>query len=127
MGEKLIFGCGYLGRRVARHWVTAGHRVFALTRSPDRAVELSQEGITPGIGDVQDPESLMSLLPVDTVLYCISQDRKLQNSMWEVYVQGLRNVLLRLPGPKRFIYVSSTGVYGQRAAEWVDEFAPTRP
>lgn len=47
--------------------------------------------------------------------------------MWELYVAGLRNVLIRLPAPKRFIYISSTSVYGQRNAEWVDELSPTEP
>jgi Trk K+ transport system NAD-binding subunit len=37
--RKLIVGCGYLGRRVARRWVAQGEAVFALTRSQDRADE----------------------------------------------------------------------------------------
>jgi nucleoside-diphosphate-sugar epimerase len=45
----------------------------------------------------------------------------------EVYVEGLRNVLSALPGAERFIYVSSTGVYGQSEGEWVDETSPCQP
>jgi nucleoside-diphosphate-sugar epimerase len=44
-----------------------------------------------------------------------------------VYVDGLANVLARLPKPKRFIYVSSSSVYGQTDGGWVDETAPTEP
>ena len=39
-----------------------------------------------------------------------------------VYVDGLQNVLDRLPDSvRRFVYASSTGVYGQAGGEWVDE------
>jgi nucleoside-diphosphate-sugar epimerase len=47
--------------------------------------------------------------------------------MEEVYVQGLENVLDFLPQPDRFLYVSSTGVYGQTKGEEVDEDSPTGP
>jgi nucleoside-diphosphate-sugar epimerase len=48
-------------------------------------------------------------------------------SMREVYVGGLANVLDALPAPRRFVYVSSTSVYGQTGGEWVDEDSPTNP
>src|SRR5207247_1991336 len=39
----------------------------------------------------------------------------------------LANVLAQLPPPKRFIYVSSSSVYGQTNGGWVDETSPTEP
>jgi nucleoside-diphosphate-sugar epimerase len=47
--------------------------------------------------------------------------------MRQVYVEGLRNVLDRLPPPACFLYVSSTSVYGQTGGEEVDENAATEP
>ena len=48
--------------------------------------------------------------------------------MRDVYVEGLQNVLDRLPpSVGRFVYASSTGVYGQAGGEWVDEDSPTVP
>ena len=48
--------------------------------------------------------------------------------MRDVYVDGLQNVLDRLPtSVRRFVYASSTGVYGQTGGEWVDEESPTHP
>ena len=44
-----------------------------------------------------------------------------------VYVRGLDNVLAHLPAPERFVYVSSTGVYGQSEGAEVDETAATAP
>jgi nucleoside-diphosphate-sugar epimerase len=120
----LILGCGYLGRVVARRWLAAGHRVAALTRS--RTADLRALGVEPIVGDVTDPASLQ-LPPVDTVLYAIGLDRSAGKGMREVYVGGLTNVLNVLPAPRRFLYVSSTSVYGQSDGGWVDESSPTEP
>ncbi len=43
-------------------------------------------------------------------------------------MNGLQNVLDRLASESaRFVYASSTGVYGQLAGEWVDEESPASP
>jgi nucleoside-diphosphate-sugar epimerase len=47
--------------------------------------------------------------------------------MRAVYVEGLGHVLDTLPECDRFIYVSSTGVYGQTDGGFVDERSPTEP
>jgi nucleoside-diphosphate-sugar epimerase len=123
MPSYLILGCGYLGRVVARRWLAAGHRVAALTRS--RADELRALGIEPVLGDVTDPA--LRLPAADTVLYAVGLDRSSGLSMRAVYVGGLANVLPALPDVRRFVYVSSTSVYGQTGGEWVDESSPTGP
>lgn len=126
--RKLIIGCGYLGRRVAAAWREQGDTVAALTRSPEHAAELRATGIEPLLGDVTRPESLDSLPEAETVLYAVGFDRAAGKSMREVYVGGLGNVLERLAGKvRRFLYVSSTSVYGQNAGEWVDEDSPCEP
>ena len=45
--SKLIFGCGYLGGRVARLWQEAGHAVHVVTRCDRRAGELAAAGYRP--------------------------------------------------------------------------------
>jgi nucleoside-diphosphate-sugar epimerase len=115
--DRLIIGCGYLGERVARRWLSAGLRVAALTRS--RAAHLAEQGIEPVVGDVLDP--LPKLPQARTVLYAVGFDRSVGADMRDVYVQGLANVLQALPEPERFLYVSSTGVYGDAEGGEVDE------
>lgn len=122
---RLIFGCGYLGRRVANLWLAAGHRVAALTRQ--NADVLSAVGIEPILGDVLDPTSLRTLPTASTVLYAVGMDRTAGKPMREVYVTGLAHVLDTLPRCERFIYVSSTSVYGQTRGEWVDEQSAIAP
>lgn len=124
---KLIFGCGFLGCRVVRRWRQAGHCVAALTRSADRARELAGQGIAGVLGDVTQPETLVNLPRADTVLYAVGWDPCGAASRWQVYVDGLRCVLAALPPPRRLIYISSTGVYGDSGGAWVDEQSPCDP
>lgn len=124
MATHLILGCGYLGRVVSRQSLATGIRVAAVTRS--QSDELRSLGIEPILGDVTDPTSL-KLPAADTVVHAIGLDRSAGKSMREVYLGGLSNVLDVLPAPRRFIYISSTSVYGQTNGEWVDEESPTEP
>jgi nucleoside-diphosphate-sugar epimerase len=122
----LIIGCGYLGQRVAQLWREQGRRVFALTRS--RSDELRSAGLVPIVGDILQPETLQSLPSTRTLLYAVGFDRSSGAAFREVYINGLRHVLNALPHtPEYFLYVSSTGVYGQSDGEEIDENAPTDP
>lgn len=126
--QRLIIGCGYLGWRVARRWVAAGDRVAALTRSAETADKLRAEGVEPYLGDVLQADSLSQLPAVDTVLWAVGWDRSSGRSQQEVYCGGLENGLRQLAGRcSRFVYVSSSSVYGQSAGEWVDEDSPCHP
>lgn len=125
---RLIVGCGYLGTRVARLWQAAGHDVHVLTRSAERAAVWRRDSLRPIVGDVTRPETLAGLPTVETVLYAVGFDRSAGRSMRSVYVDGLRNVLKALPPETgRFIYISSTGVYGSAGGDWVDEDSPCEP
>jgi nucleoside-diphosphate-sugar epimerase len=124
VADCLIVGCGYLGQVVAKKWLAHGRCIAALTRNkPDL---LQKHGLIPIVGDVTNPKSL-ELPQFETVLYAVGMDRSTGKSMRDVYVDGLANVVKSLPRPKRFIYVSSTSVYGHINGEWVDESSPTEP
>jgi len=129
--SKLIFGCGYLGSRVAERWLAAGETVFAVTRSADRAQRLEQHGLRPIVADVVRPASLkefQSLHGVNTVLYAVGYDRSSGASMHQVYVDGLKAALDALRADVgRIVYISSTGVYGQTGGDWVDEYSECLP
>ena len=126
--SKLVIGCGYLGRRVAAAWLLAGQEVAALTRSTANAEELSQIGIWPVVGDICEPTTLAELPAAETVLFAVGFDRTSGRSQHEVYVDGLRNVLNQVASRcERFLYISSSSVYGQSAGEWVDETSSCEP
>lgn len=125
---KLIFGCGYLGQRVARRWRDAGCDVFVATRSDDKAERFRVDGYRPIVADLMQPASLADLPVAETVLYAVGYDPASAVSRHALYVDGLKHVLAALPPDiGKFIYVSSTGVYGQTNGEWVDEQSPCQP
>jgi nucleoside-diphosphate-sugar epimerase len=128
MTSKLIFGCGFLGGQVARLWRGQGHTVHAVTRSASRADIFAREGLAPIVADITQPSSLRHLPTAETVLFAVGFDRQCGKTIEQVYVTGLTNVLSALPySPRRFIYISTTGVYGQTGGEWVDESALCKP
>ena len=125
---KLIVGCGYLGLRVARHWMAAGHAVAGLVRSSANAESLAQAGVCPIVADVTHPATLRNLPAADTLLYAVGYDPADGVSRSAVYVDGLRAVLDALPPQiRRVILISSTGVYAERGGGWVDESSPCQP
>ena len=126
--DRLIVGGGYLGLRVARRWRDRGERVAVVTRSPSRAEKLAAEGFAPLVADVTQATSLVALPCAKTVLFSVGYDPGGGKSIEEVYAAGLRNVLDALPNATgRLIYISSTGVYGDSAGDWVDEDSPCNP
>jgi nucleoside-diphosphate-sugar epimerase len=126
--STLIIGCGYLGQRLAARLVRDGGPVYGTVRSPGRAGEIAGIGVKPVIADVLQPETLDQLPAVERVFYAVGFDRSAGAAMRDVYVDGLQNVLDRLPNSvRRFVYAGSTGVYGQTSGEWVDEESPTEP
>jgi nucleoside-diphosphate-sugar epimerase len=125
---KLIFGCGYLGRRVAQRWLQSGHTVFAVTRWPSRAQGFISQGLSPIVCDLTEPSALGDLPAADSVLFAVGYDRTTDKTIRDVYVEGLRNVLDALPRDTgRILYISSTGVFGQVRGQWVDERSPCQP
>ena len=126
--SKLIFGCGYLGERVARRWKKDGANVHVVTRSANRKARLSSEGYQTTVANLTQPTTLNDLPPADTVLFAVGYDHSQNNSIHDVYAGGVQNVHAALPETvKRFIYISTTGVYGPAGGDWVDEHTPPNP
>ncbi|WP_166830762.1 SDR family oxidoreductase [Thalassoroseus pseudoceratinae] len=124
--RKLIVGCGYVGRRVAKEWLEQGDEVFAVTRSESNAELLRSLGVEPIIADVTQPETLTAIPPIDTLLYAVSHDRSAGYPPRVTYVEGLNNFLKYAAHlPTRMIFVSSTSVYGVDDGSEVDEDTPT--
>jgi nucleoside-diphosphate-sugar epimerase len=125
--KRLIFGPGYLGERVANRWHTNGDDVTVVTRSKEHAAYFRRQGFTPIIADVTMPDTLTNLPVADTVLFAVGDDRVGGPAPFFVYA-SIRYVLDALPaGTGRFIYISTTGVYGPSDGDWVDEQSPTDP
>lgn len=136
--RKLVVGCGYLGHRVATLWREHGDAVAVVTRNADRLAALRTEGFEAICADIVKPETLQpDELRAGVVLFAVGFDRQSGHSIEDVYVGGLRNVLNVVELSARdvdvvgdagkFIYISSTGVYGQTDGQWVDEDSVCKP
>ena len=126
----LIVGCGYVGIPLGAELVKLGHEVFGLRRSADGDAELTAAGIQPLVGDITRAEDLAKLPgPFDWVVNTVSSSKGGEEEYRQVYLQGTRNLIewLGLTTLKKFVYTSSTSVYGQTDGSVVKETSPTEP
>lgn len=127
-GRVLIAGCGYVGVALGKRLCGAGFRVTGLRRN---TAQLPAE-IEPFAADLLDRRALSRLEgPWDFVVYAAGASQRSVAAYREAYVAGLERLIdtigRRGRGPGRFIFVSSTGVYGQNDGSWVDEDTPVVP
>jgi nucleoside-diphosphate-sugar epimerase len=112
----LIVGCGDVARR-AQPALEQSYRVVALSRSGG-----------PGCmsADLDRPETLEGLAEFagDRVLHCAPPQREGQR---DERTRVLLAALERAMVPRRLVYLSTTGVYGDCGGEWVDEARAPNP
>jgi len=128
MANVLIVGCGYVGLPLGAELVRQGHVVFGLRRSPGE--ELSAVGIAPLRADVTRAETLDKLpRDYDWVVNCTASGGGGVDDYRRLYLDGNRNLIswLGRTPPKKFVYTSSTSVYGQNDGSEVTEDSPARP
>lgn len=124
----LIIGCGYVGLPLGAELVRQGHEVFGLRRTVSD--ELRAVGITPLIADITRAETLAKLpCNFDWVVNCAASGGGSAEDYRQLYLEGNRNLISWLSKslPKKFIYTSSTSVYGQSDGSVVTEQSPVQP
>jgi nucleoside-diphosphate-sugar epimerase len=126
----LIIGCGYVGLPLGAELVRLGHEVFGVRRTATADAELVAAGIKPLAADITKSADLAQLPgPFDWVVNCVSSGKGGVEQYREVYLQGTRNLIewLSTAPPKKFVYTSSTSVYGQNDGSPVKETSPAEP
>lgn len=125
MNTILIVGSGDVAQRLLP-WLIQRLRVLALVRNPDSAARLRALGATPIIGDLDIPASLTRLSGIaDWILHCAPPP---QAGRDDARTRRLLAVLSRgTKRPRRLVYISTTGVYGDRRGAWVTEKDAVRP
>jgi len=126
----LIVGCGYVGLPLGAELVKQGHEVFGLRRSCGSEAEMAAAGLKPLVADITRSEELVKLPgPFDWVVNTVSSTKGGEEEYRQVYLRGTRNLIEWLsPTPlKKFVYTSSTSVYGQTDGSVVKESSPTEP
>ena len=126
----LIVGCGYVGLPLGKELAQQGHTVFGLRRSSLADAELLAAGITPLHADLTQPETFAGLPKnFDWVVNCTAAGGGGAEDYRKIYLAGNRNLVAWLADapPKKFVYTSSTSVYGQNDGSVVTETSPTEP
>lgn len=126
----LIVGCGYVGMPLGVELARQGHEVFGMRRGPEGGDAVAAAGIKPLTGDITKPEDLRALPgPFDWVVNTVSSTKGGEQEYRDVYLQGTRNLADWLAGTpvKKYVYTSSTSVYGQTDNSLVKESSPTEP
>lgn len=123
MTRALVVGCGYTGERLAGRLADRGLEVAGTTRTPGRARRLEEAGIRAIPLDLSErgasrrlegeaPDLCFYLVPPLTR----DRDPEEEDPELEAVLRALRRAPL-----EAFVYGSSTGVYGDREGEAVDE------
>ena len=118
----LIVGCGDVGLRVALA-LPARLRLMALTSSPDRRGTLRDRGITPLIGNLDDPASLRRLAGLGQRIIHLAPP---PGQGWDdPRTRALTRALRLRSSPQAVVYGSTSGVYGDCRGEVVSETRPS--
>ena len=129
--DVAILGCGYVGLELGRQLTAAGHRTIGVRRSAEGLEAVEDAGFEAVRADVTDQDDLSAVPGADAVVFAASSGGRDAETAREVYVDGLRSAIeafgTRAEPPDRFVYTSSTGVYGDHGGDWVDEETPLDP
>lgn len=124
----LIVGCGDVGLRVARS-LPSRVRVLALTSSPERLSVLRGRGITPLLGNLDQPASLARVAALaDRVLHLAPPPQEdLKDWRLDPRTRALVQALARRGRPQSLVYGSTSGVYGDCGGARITEARPVTP
>lgn len=124
MKQPVIVGCGYVGTRIARHYLEQGIVPIALTRSAEGVARLAQAGIealrldlaSDPLGDVPWADA--------QVFHCAPPPGEGET---DPCTRRLIAAFSEHGHPRRLVYLGTTGVYGDCGGNWIDETHAERP
>lgn len=125
MQRLLIIGCGDIARR-ALPWLVKHYRVYAAVRSDARHRELRALGVTPLRADLDQPRSLKRLAGIGNLIlhFAPPQETGLVDRRTQMLLAALSTGKIL---PRRLVYISTSGVYGDCGGAWVSEERPVHP
>lgn len=124
MIRVLVVGCGDVAMRAAKLLVGRA-RLVGLTRRADEVAKLREHGVVPLVGDLDDLRTLARLRAApDAVLHFAPPPPDGRGDPRTGRLVAALSAARRIP--RRLVYVSTTGVYGDCAGARVAETRPRR-
>lgn len=112
----ILFGLGYTGTAIAAGAAALGWRVTATSRNP------SGRSAPSGVALISFADAAAVLAEATHVVQTAAPDEHGDPALARYSVEISRSPRLRWAG-----YLSTTGVYGDRDGDWVDEDTPVAP
>jgi nucleoside-diphosphate-sugar epimerase len=122
MPRLFIFGLGYTGETLARELLADGWQVAGTSRSAEKCAELTKLGLEATVFDRSQPLDETALAGATHLLSSVPPDEA-----GDPVLDAAGAALARLGHIEWAAYLSTTGVYGDRAGGWVDETSELRP
>lgn len=124
MTDTIVLGCGYVGMRLARQCMARGERVTGVVRSREGLDRLAQAGI-PGVRQDLAEAGLDAPQLAGARLFHLAPPPDVGTE--DTHTRHLVESFARAGHPRRILYISTTGVYGDCDGRWVDERWPASP
>lgn len=121
MKRLLIIGCGDVARR-AIPFLVRRYRVFALVRNAAHCADLRALGVVPLLGDLDNRFSLSRIAGLADAVLHFAPPR--DSGTRDMRTRRLLGILSRGTLPKRLVYISTSGVYGDCGGVLVNETYP---
>lgn len=127
-GPLLLIGAGWLGEPLAKRLQLEGYKVVVTARRAERIAELQAAALSSWRLDMEDPGEILGLqerlAPFQTIIWAVPPGKTGLVS----YAAQLERLLRHWPAQagRKFVFVSSTGVYPDEAGIW-DENSPVQP
>src|SRR5688572_26995517 len=124
---------GLVGRHVVQRAIAEGNAVRVLVREPGKARDFAVQGVETVTGDLGDASGLpQAVQGVEAIVHCAAKvgDWGPVSDYRKVNVEGLRGLLdaaLSTGSLKRFVHISSLGVYPARDHYGTDESEMPNP
>lgn len=121
---ELIFGCGHLGSLLATNRSIDNREVFGVVRTAASIGRLREQGIGAMQLDLDRPGPVELTLENSTLFYFIPPPK---SGELDTRVRRVISEFASHGHPRRIVYLSTTGVYGDCKGEWVSERHPVNP
>lgn len=122
MHSVAIVGCGYSGLRLASRWRDFAHKVVGFGTREESLQKIAASGAEARQLDLDASPDGICEFADHVVYYCVPPapvgDRDVRLERLLACIRG---------SPRRFVYLSTTGVYGDRGGRVVDEDSPPQP
>ena len=120
----IIIGCGYVGGLVAQALRDHGEAVTGVVRGAQSAGKLRALGVEPLRLDLEHDDLEGLRCGGESVFHFAPPPPQ---GVEDLAMARLIDSFDRRGHPRRLVYISTTGVYGDCAGAWIDETWPVRP